>query len=49
MWYSVDALQPISVPVAQLAILMIEFIISNDVKIFKTLFFTELLRRSSSQ
>jgi len=38
-----------SVPVAQLAILMIEFIITIDVKRFKTLFFTGLLRRSSSQ
>jgi len=38
-----------SVPVAQLAILMIKFIITIDVKRFKTQFFTGLLRRSSSQ
>ena len=38
-----------SVVVAQLAILMIEFIITIGVKRFKTLFLTGLLRRSSSQ
>ena len=44
-----DALLLTSVPVAQLAILMIEFIITIEVIRFKILFFTGLLRRSSSQ
>jgi len=37
------------VNVAQLTTLMIEFIITIEVKRFKALFFTGLLRRSSSQ